>query len=57
MDLKGYDRVGRLIREILSNERSIERWRKENEKYLEELTELLGRPVTIEEVLNIKEED
>lgn len=57
MDLKTYDKIGRTIRELQSNVRIIERYRKENEEYLAELSNLLGRPVTLEEVLNSREDD
>ena len=55
--LKEYDEIGRLIRRIKSNSRTIRRYTKENEEYIEKLGVLIGRPVTLEELLASDNDD
>ncbi len=49
--LKQYEEIGKLIREIKSNDRCIRRYTKENEEFIKKLSDLIGRPITLEEVL------
>lgn len=55
--LKEYEDIGRMIREIKSNHRCIQRYKKENEEFVEKLSTLIGRPVTLEEVLASGEDE
>lgn len=58
MDVKTYERIGRLIREIKSDVRTIERYKKEIDKYLDELKSLTGNPnLTLSEITDSMNEE